>query len=64
MGIPKPTAFTAPGVSNAQAIIALNNAHVKKNPNMTSASFAMATVRPIIKDAPFTKKCKNEHFHH
>jgi len=56
--------WTYPGVSNAQAIKALNIAHVKKNQNMSSASFAMATIRPTIKDAPFTKKYKNEHFHH
>jgi len=62
--IPKPTVFTAPGVSNAQAIIALNIAHVKKNLNMSSAFVAMATIRPTIKDAPFTKKYKNEPFHH
>ena len=64
MDIPKPTVFTAPDVSNAQAITALNIAHVKKNLNMSSASFAMATIRPTIKDAPFTKKYKNEPFHH
>jgi len=64
MGIPKPTVFTAQGVSNAQAIIALNIAHVKKYLNMSSASFAMATTRPTIKDAPFTKKYKKEPFHH
>jgi len=40
--IPKPTVFTAPGVSNAQAIIALNIVNVKKNQNMSSASFTMA----------------------
>jgi len=51
-------------VSNEQAIIALNIAHVKKNLNMSSAFFAMATIRPTIKDAPFTKKCRNEPFHH
>jgi len=48
--------ITSPGVSNAQAITALNIAHVKKNQNMLSASFAIATIRPTIKDAPFTKK--------
>jgi hypothetical protein len=62
MNIPKPTAYTAPGVSNAQAIIALNIAHVKKNQNMLNASYAMATIRPTIKGAPFTKKYKNEPF--
>ena len=56
MDIPKPTVITAPGVSNVQAITALNIAHVKKNQNMLSASFAMATIQPTIKDAPFTKK--------
>jgi len=64
MDIPKPTVFTAPGVSNVQAIIALNTAHVKKNLNMSSASFAMATIWPTIKNAPFTKKYKNKPFHH
>ena len=54
--IPKPTVITAPGVSNAQAITALSIAHVKKNQNLLSASFAMATIRQTIKDAPFTKK--------
>jgi len=54
--IPKSTVITAPGVSNAQAITALNIAHVKKNQNMLSASFAMASIRPTINDAPFTKK--------
>ena len=63
MDIPKPIAITAPGVLNAQAIIALNIAHVKKNQNMLSASYAMATIRPNIKGAPFTKKYKNESFH-
>jgi hypothetical protein len=63
MDIPKPTAIKTPGVSNAQAIIALNIANVKKNQNMSSASFAMATIRPTIKGAPFTKKYKNETFH-
>jgi hypothetical protein len=62
--IPKPTVITAPGVSNAQAIIALSIAHVKKNQNMSSASFAMATIPPNIKDAPSTKKHRNEPFHH
>ena len=60
----KPTIFTASGVSNAQAIIALNMAHAKKNLNMSSASVATTTIRPAIKDAPFTKKYKNEPFHH
>jgi len=64
MDIPKPTVFTATGVSNVQAIITLNIAYVKKNLNMSSASFAMATIRPTIKDAPFTKTYKNEPFHH
>jgi len=64
MDIRKPTVFTAPGVSNAQAIITLNFAHVKKNLNMSSASFATATIQPTIKDAPFTKTYKNEPFHH
>ena len=56
MDIPNPIAITAPGVSNAQAITALNVAHVKKNHNMLSASFAMAAIRPTIEDAPFTNK--------
>ena len=56
MDIHKPTVFTGPGVSNVQAIIALNIAYVKKNLNMSSAFFAMATIRPTIKDAPFIKK--------
>ena len=64
MDIRKPTVFTAPGVSNAQAIITLNIAYVKKNLNMSSASFAMATIRPTIKGAPFTKTYKNESFQH
>jgi hypothetical protein len=63
MDIPKLTAITAPGVSNAQAIKALNIAHIKKNQNMLSASYAMATIRPTIKGAPSTKKYKNETFH-
>jgi hypothetical protein len=63
MDIPKPNIIIAPGVSNAQAIIALNIAHVKANQNMSSASFAMATIQPTIKGAPFTKKYKNEPFH-
>jgi len=64
MDIPKPTVITAQGVSNAQAIIALNIAHVKKNQNMSNASFATETIRPAIKDALFTKKYKNEPFYH
>jgi hypothetical protein len=64
MDIPKPTVIISPGVSNEQAIIALNIAHAKTSQNMSSASFAMATIRPTIKGAPFTKKYKNEHFHH
>ena len=63
MDILKPTATTVPGVLNAQAIIALNFAHVKKNQNTLSASFATATIQPIIKGAPFTKKFKNKPFH-
>jgi hypothetical protein len=62
--IPKPNAFTVPGLSNAQAVIALNIVHVKKNRNMSSASFPISTIWPTIKDAPFTKKYKNKHFHH
>jgi hypothetical protein len=64
MDIPKPIVIIAPGLSNAQAIIALNIAHVRSNQNMSSASFAMATIRPTIKGTPFTKKYKNEPFHH
>ena len=64
MDILKLTAITVPGVLNVQAIIALNFAHIKKNQNTLSASFATATIRPIIKGAPFTKKYKNEPFHH
>jgi hypothetical protein len=56
MDILKPTVITAPGVSNAQAIITLNIAHVKKNQNKSSVSFATATIRPTIKNAPSTKK--------
>jgi hypothetical protein len=63
MDIPKPTVITAQGVSNAQAIIALNIAHVKKNQNMSNAPFAKETIRPTIKDGLFTKKYKNEPFH-
>jgi hypothetical protein len=37
--------------------------HVKKNQNMSSASFATETIRPTIKDAPFTKKYRNVPFH-
>jgi hypothetical protein len=61
---PSLTVITAPGVSNAQAIIPPNTAHIKKNQNMSSASFAMATIQPPIRDTPFTKKYKNEPFHH
>ena len=63
MDIPKPTAITVPGMLNEQAIIALNITHVKKKQNMLSVSYAMATLRPTIKGAPFTKKYKNEPFH-
>jgi hypothetical protein len=62
MDIPKPTVIIAPGVSNAQAIVALNIVHVKTNHNMSSASFAMATIQPNIKGASFKKKYKNEPF--
>ena len=55
--------FFRQGVLSAQAIIALNTAHIKKNQNMLSASYAMATILPTIKGAPFTKKYKNEPFH-
>jgi len=48
MDIPKPTVFTTPGVSNVQAIITLNIGHVKKNLKLSTASFAMATIRPTI----------------
>jgi len=64
MDIPKPTVITGHGVSNAQAIIALNIAHVKKNQNMSNASFAAETIRPAMKDALFTRKYENEPFHH
>jgi len=63
MDIPKPTVFTAPVVSNAQAIITLNIAHVKKNLNKSSASFAMATIRPT-KGCTVYKDIRNEAFHH
>jgi len=64
MGIPKPTVFTAPDVSNAQAIIALNIAHVKKKSEYVRCVLCNGNHPANYKDAPFTKKYKNEPFHH
>ena len=62
MDIPKPTVFTATGVSNVQAIITLNIAYVKKNLNMSSASFAMATIRPNYKGCTVYKDIQKRTF--
>jgi hypothetical protein len=63
MDISKPTAITAPDVSNAPAVISPGNVQEKKNQKMSNVSTVMVTTQPTTKDAQSTKTYRRETSH-